>query len=449
MARDRFAVIWTTLPGQPVKMADMVMTQYETRITYTTDYIASRLPGVSILASPSMFSKSPVIYKAKATIPFYPRLVSMIPSNGANNIQRRILTKLFDSRGMSEVDIDWQLLMLTGRNTIGHLDIFPHDDSAIAFYGKESQSVSKDVDRSTLWGAIRDEINNVPIDDYSVLAEAIGPTPSANGMIPKMLVAIPNQVEWDGTFTRAKRFNEDEPELIDVIMKIEPAHYPHSIELEHLALQLHDKAGFETPRFWKTQKDGLNILAIERFDRNVQGLPLPLEPLFSIFAIGDRQFVSNDSIQLDNLGERIEKLSTVASIYSKAVNKELFRRIVLALVTGNGDMHMDNISLITRDNQVEISPIYDPAPMRAYSQHDIRFAIPYPISSNDPKTGVLALGKSFGISPPETLAICEEMLGHGKSFLSQVKALKVSEAVKNQLVRVMTIEHELVQTVIK
>lgn len=49
---DRHAVIWTRISGTPVKMASIVTTARECRITYTKAFVDSGLPGLSLLADP-------------------------------------------------------------------------------------------------------------------------------------------------------------------------------------------------------------------------------------------------------------------------------------------------------------------------------------------------------------------------------------------------------------
>lgn len=48
----------------------------------------------------------------------------------------------------------------------------------------------------------------------------------------------------------------------------------------------------------------------------------------------------------------------------------------MALLTGNGDRHLDNLALLGGARDARLAPVYDPVPMRAWARHDLRFAIP-------------------------------------------------------------------------
>jgi serine/threonine-protein kinase HipA len=67
---------------------------------------------------------------------------------------------------------------------------------------------------------------------------------------------------------------------------------------------------------------------------------------------------------------RALKLSEVAlSTRAKTDLVEFFRRFVLSLLTGNGDMHLENIAILGARTDRGLSPVFDPAPMRAFPRH--------------------------------------------------------------------------------
>ena len=60
-----------------------------------------------------------------------------------------------------------------------------------------------------------------------------------------------------------------------------------------------------------------------------------------------------------------------------ASKEHLFSRFLMSLVTGNGDLHLENLSLLTVDGKTTFSPVYDPTPMRAYSKHNMLSPMPF------------------------------------------------------------------------
>jgi serine/threonine-protein kinase HipA len=211
--------------------------------------------------------------------------------------------------------------------------------------------------------------------DARFILESLGPTPSVGGAIPKLLVAIPAG-GWDGRISLPNRTRR--ADRIDVVLKIERSTtYPGLAALEAMALDLHRDAGFEVPRYWRAEVGGLPALAIARFDRNANGMPLPQESLFSILAAGARDIERNTDGSLDRIARVIELANPVLITDKKAARLHLFRRLVLALLSGNGDLHLDNLSLLGAAGEAQFSPVYDPTPMRAYSVHNMLCAVPF------------------------------------------------------------------------
>ena len=140
---------------------------------------------------------------------------------------------------------------------------------------------------------------------------------------------------------------------------------------------LHRAAGFEVPRYWHAEVGGLPALAIARFDRDANGTPLPQESLYSILAAGARDIERNTDGSLDRIARVIDLANPVLITDKKAARLHLFRRLVLALLSGNGDLHLDNLSLLGAAGGAQFSPVYDPTPMRAYSVHNMLCAVPF------------------------------------------------------------------------
>lgn len=47
--KDRFAVVWTRASGAPEKLADMVLTETELRVTFSDHARGTGIPGLSML----------------------------------------------------------------------------------------------------------------------------------------------------------------------------------------------------------------------------------------------------------------------------------------------------------------------------------------------------------------------------------------------------------------
>jgi serine/threonine-protein kinase HipA len=234
-----------------------------------------------------------------------------------------------------------------------------------------------------------------------------------------------------------------------VVLKVEPPEYAGLLDLEALCLDIHRDAGFETPAYRRYDKDGLRFLAVERFDR-VAGRPVPMESLFSVIATGNHQFRETGDILLEEFGGIVSRLSEVANL-APLTSEQLYRRILMALFTGNGDLHLDNLALLGGLAECRLTPVYDPAPMRAWPRHNLVSAVPFDPSSHvDRGAFFLDLGRSFGLSAIQVRQCIDHALEATASYGARVQALdRVPLQQRQQLVEIAETERALLARQLK
>jgi len=424
-------------------MGDLVVTDIDARFAYSEVFLESGNPdGLSLLTSPKIYGREAVVFRLRQNFPLHPRLMQFIPGHARNNIQRRLYTKALEKRSQPPspgFDTDWEILMLAGRNGIGHIDVFRDDVVAGEWYERPAKEKPSNTDRSAFWKAIREDISeDMEEINPDQIAQLLGPTPSAGGMIPKLLVAIPDEINWTGEFAAAGTRRLNSKPYVDVLLKIEPREYEGVVALESLCIELHRELGFEVPRTWRTSIDGMRLLAIERFDRDKNGLPIPMESFYSVFATGDTAFNGNEDTDIEEVGLRLEKLSTVANLNHKVARREVYRRFCLAFCTGNGDMHLENLSFLGGPDKTRVAPVYDPSPMRAWPQHNVRSSIPIIFADGSLRENILRVGAAFALPYPEASSTLDEMLEATKTYAQRVMdAEAVPEERKRNLTAIL------------
>lgn len=452
MSTDREAVVWSRIGAVPARMGRVYITDADCRFTYDDQYLETGLPGLGVVYAPEHFGKTTISMARNERFDLLPPLQALIPPRHAENFQRNLALKYLASRGtkgLTGFDADWEILKVSGHGGIGHLDLFEDDDKARAWYDnvppQELHSISDEL------GFSLKEFMTWFEDDIDVLIQAIGPTPSVGGAIPKLLLAIPAS-GWDGRIGLPTR--QKTPGVTDVVLKFEQtARYPGIIELEALAMDLHREAGFDVPRFWPCQFRDMPALAIERFDRTANNLPLLTESLFSIIASGT-PLADHFSYRYDFLAQAIDTPNIEIVTDRQAGKTHVFQRLIMSLLTGNGDLHLDNLSIMQTDRVRRFTPIYDPAPMRAYAQHDMLSVMPFgdygdiPPGGNTPVGLVEAIGrlaKSCGLDKPQRDNTLHRLLEVTSSFTDRVNALAtVPDANKERLVgRIRSIRDQL------
>lgn len=454
MKTDRYAVVWTRTPAGPVKMGNVVVTDRECRFSYTDSFLETGLPGLSLTASPSLIGEAPVVHTARQGMTLHPRLMAMVPPDQHGNLQRRIFGKVLDRRGIKPapgLETDWSLLLLAGRNGIGHLDVFQDDQMASDWYSRLSDGsfVMRRTARSSLWRTLSDEVRQVGPGgdaDLDSMASMLGPTPSVGGMITKMLIDIPDKPAWTGDFiVPAGTHAGGDNKHVAVLVKMEPPHYDGMFSLESLCMKVHDELGFTVPRTWRLELDGLKMLAVERFDRTADGQPIPFESLLTAFASGSRGVNSTSDVEWGEVGRWVAKLSALCNLDSSATRETLFRRLAVALMTGNGDMHLDNLGLLGGPQDVRLAPVYDPAPMRAWKIHDMRMAVPIDFVPGSPiYEQIAATSRAFGFTPARGKDILAWAHESTRDFSDRVMALDdVPLERRERLVGVVLAERDL------
>jgi serine/threonine-protein kinase HipA len=426
----------------PEKMGDLVLSENQASFTYTKEYTSSGLSGFCLLGDSSIWKNDTVTYPISERIPVFPRLLSLIPGNNPRNLQRRhyldILRDIAGKEPPPGLETEWQLLVMGGHGGIGHIDIFSDDIIAEKWYSSHrtthdhSAIVKTSNSRSQLWRMLKHNVLDENVEfDPRVIEETLGPTPSVGGMIPKLLVSI------EPTATEPDFYPPETKHKTDVVLKIEPPEYVGLLDLEALCLDIHRKAGFDVPRYHRYDDGELHFLAVERFDR--MGMkPIPMESLFSVIATGNYDFRETGDVLLEELGDIISKLVQVAALHEDT-GEQLYRRILMALLTGNGDLHLDNISILGGLSDCRLAPVYDPAPMRAWPRHNLVSAIPFDASEYDDHGALyINLGKSFGLSTDKVHTCIHDAFDATSSYTERLMELdRVPLKRRSQLVEIV------------
>jgi serine/threonine-protein kinase HipA len=376
MSRDREAVVWTSLATPPVRMGRLYLTDTDCRFSYDPVYLQTGLPGLGLVYAPDIYRENTIIRKRTAFFDFLPPIQSLIPPQGEKNFQRRLILSYLAKTGIVPargIDEDWEILKVAGHGAIGHLDVFESDEKALAWYAASADSTLFEI-TADLGFSLKAFLTWFD-QEADAWLHVIGPTPSIGGAIPKLLVSIPES-GWDGRIGLPTRIGVHG--VTDIVLKLEQSSaYPGIIELEALALAIHREAGFDVPRYWMAEINGIPALAVERFDRDGTHTPVFTESLYSMLASGDAAVTNNYSYSYDKIGRAFDRSPITLVADRIGAKRHLLQRLILALLTGNGDLHLENLSIIDRGEGPRFSPVYDPTPMRAYSIHNMLSVMPF------------------------------------------------------------------------
>lgn len=137
------------------------------------------------------------------------------------------------------------------------------------------------------------------------------------------------------------------------ILKPQIDTYAHVPENEDLTMRLAATCGIEVPLHGLIYAEGGELCYfIKRFDRTGRRGKVPVEDFAQL--LGARRDTKYDSSM-----ERVAKVVDRYCTFPAKEQVKLFRRVLVAFLTGNEDLHLKNFSLITREGLTELAPAYD------------------------------------------------------------------------------------------
>lgn len=160
------------------------------------------------------------------------------------------------------------------------------------------------------------------------------------------------------------RLNKEKRELESVsaggthILKPEPDRFPQIPQNENLCMNIAEAMQMRVPPHGLfPMADGRLCYVVKRFDRSENGAKIPSETMFQILSATNKY---TGSIEL--IGRALRDYT--ANVGLDTV--DLFERVLVCFLIGNGDMHMKNWALLGAGKEIALAPVYDFVSSRLY-----------------------------------------------------------------------------------
>ena len=432
---DRTAEIWTRVTGEPRHLGKLVLAGNHVRFTYAEG--SRDLPGLSLVHDMAKLAGETVVWPSTIDKPFPPMLQALVPPTDPNNLQRRILTRIMERSGTTVAqgqDLEWTLLLLGGRSSIGHLEVFEDKNRALAWYGREPNHLPfLDIQSSSLLAlATASSRSDIDLSTLDKIIDALETCPTSSGVMPKLLMPI--EVP-------------ESKQPVDAVVKFQGGAFPDIVRLESVAYRVFDRLEQDVPDRWLQSRGAAVLLATRRFDRQ-DGIPVPMESAFSALftATGGKVHGpwpdSEAWHDIRMLANAIFTPSLGLSIDPKRDAERLYQRMVANILMGISDSHLMNLSFIGRRGHAALSPVYDPAPMRAYQSMACISRTPYGwrvTSYDDEPSGtddlLIGLSQALRISAPVSRKIVQHLLAATEDYPELVRASNASDSTIGQLLQ--------------
>lgn len=315
---------------------------------YVDDYLADPGPAV---ASTLPVSDHPVRTSAGAVPPFF---ANLLPEGRRLTALRRAVK--------TSADDELSLLLAVGGDPVGDVRVLPADEEA-------APPVAAPVAVDASWS---------DVDFRDVLAAA--------AIDPSALAGVQDKVS--GRMITVPLVHEGRAHLL----KVNPPEYPQVVQNE--AFFLRAAAGLSQSvvdaRVVHDSK-GVAGLLVERFDRVVRRDGtlgrLPVEDGAQLLGIYP---ADKYNITFEALADAVASASASRALALRA----LLEQVAFAWLTGNGDLHAKNVSVVGQSGAWSVAPIYDIPATVPYGDHSLALPVH---------------GRTTGLSRRKLLAMVAEL----------------------------------------
>ena len=290
----------------------------------------------------------------------------------------------------TSADDELSLLLAIGHDTVGDVQIVPSGSAptepAVAEVADSSQLSFR-----MLW------------------ANATGTEPERTGLAgvqPKVsarMISFPVRVG-------AGRF----------ILKLNPPEFPHVVENEACFLAAARRSGLQVPAFdVLVDNHGERGLLVTRFDRSVgSDKALIRHAQEDGCQVLGRYPSDKYTAPLEQVINGLAQCCPARAVAAR----ELLRQFVFAHLTGNGDQHAKNLSIVN-DGEWRASPCYDVPSTFVYNDHTTALAVGGKRRQDVTRRHVLALADAIAVRRRSAEAVIDDLLDRLPTWLDSVQAL--------------------------
>ena len=362
---------------------------------YSAGYVQERGQPV---ATTLPISTEPTVTPGRAVPPYF---AGLLPEG-------RRLTALRTSLKTS-ADDDFTMLLAVGADPIGDVQVVPSGEPCPPF--------GDPVDSG------HPNLHDVSFRD--LFAAATGVSPDSHGVagvqdkVSGRMISVPISLSSGSAH----------------ILKFDPPEFPQLVRNEAFFLKMAANCRLRTPR-WKvvTDREGRDGLLVERFDRGraVDGSVLA-------FACEDGCQLSNrypaDKYTLDT--EALVSTTSALCAARAVATLTMLRQVAFAIITGNGDLHAKNLSVLRTNGEWQVSPSYDLPSSAPYGDRTLAIAINGSRDGQVSRVRFAALARAAGLNERAAIRMLDELLANAEPWIERLDDLPFDQRRIRDLRRLM------------
>ncbi|MDQ2748011.1 MAG: HipA domain-containing protein [Actinomycetota bacterium] len=219
------------------------------------------------------------------------------------------------------------------------------------------------------------------------------------------------------------------------ILKLNPPEYPHLVENEAFFLTAARKSGLTVPPSEiVTDRDGRPGLLVRRFDR------VTVDGALRLLAVEDAcQVTGRPPADKYLLGTDRTFSALMAVCDAPALaGRELIRQLVFGYLTGNGDAHAKNFSVLQDlDGEWQVSPAYDVPSSYLYGDVTMAMSIGGRSGGEFGAADFVELGTRLSVPERAVRRVLADLNGRADAWLAELDSLPFDSGKIKKLRRVI------------
>jgi serine/threonine-protein kinase HipA len=219
------------------------------------------------------------------------------------------------------------------------------------------------------------------------------------------------------------------------LLKLDPPEFPWLIANEQFFLSVSSDCGLPVVQSHRVaDRDGRPGLVVERFDRHVVGDQVVARAVEDGCQVSARYPADKYALDTETVFATIARQCPARLV---AV-RDLFRQLVVAIVTGNGDFHAKNVSMVEVDGEWRVAPAYDLPSSAPYGDRSLALALQGSRDGQVSRRRILAAAVDAGLPERAAVLTLDDLLDRLETVPERVRELPFDERRLTDLQRLIT-----------
>jgi serine/threonine-protein kinase HipA len=218
------------------------------------------------------------------------------------------------------------------------------------------------------------------------------------------------------------------------LLKFDPPDFPHLVHNEAFFLGMARACGIETAGSKViTDRDGRAGLLVTRFDRRRSDTQVVALACEDGCQVNNRYPADKYALDTEPM---IAGLATPCRARLVAT-RDFMRQLAFAIVTGNGDLHAKNLSIVRYGQEWLPAPAYDLPSSAPYGDRTLAVAIGGTRDGQVSRRRLLVLGESLGLPSRATEMLLDDLLARAEQWPDRVADLPFDQRRRRDLAQLM------------